>query len=138
MTTLDFPPSSKLLFFYGTLKLPHILQQVLSLKELPALYDATIRGYTVKMWGPYPALVNAADTEATERTVKGKAWILYEEGHLKRLEQYETENYRLAKVDIDVRLKDAPMKIISGYTFIWNSYPEELEDGSFDELNFSC
>ncbi|KAJ8088298.1 hypothetical protein PM082_022370 [Marasmius tenuissimus] len=103
MTTPDLSSSSKLFFFYGTLKLPHILQQVLSLEELPILYDATIRGYTIKMWGPYPALVNIADTEATEMTVKGKAWTLHEERHLKRLEQYETENYRLTKVDIDVR-----------------------------------
>ncbi|TCD63347.1 hypothetical protein EIP91_005648 [Steccherinum ochraceum] len=46
-----------LLFFYGTLSLPHILQRVLSLDSAPILLPATIEGYSVKMWGPYPALI---------------------------------------------------------------------------------
>lgn len=46
-----------LLFFYGTLSLPHILQRVLSLDSAPILLPATIEGYTLKMWGPYPALI---------------------------------------------------------------------------------
>ena len=134
MSTFNLSPFSKLLFFYGTLKIPHVLKEVLDLSEQPTLRDAIIHGYTIKMWGPYPALVKA---DASETTVRGKAWILDEEDHLKRLEQYETENYRLVKIDIDIVTEDAPTRTISGYTFIWNSYPEELQDGSFDDLKFS-
>jgi len=46
-----------LLFFYGTLSLPHILQQVLSLNETPILLPASITGFNIRMWGPFPALV---------------------------------------------------------------------------------
>lgn len=46
-----------LLFFYGTLSLPHVLQRVLGINQAPILLPASISGYTMKMWGPYPALV---------------------------------------------------------------------------------
>ncbi|THH27239.1 hypothetical protein EUX98_g6949 [Antrodiella citrinella] len=46
-----------LLFFYGTLSLPHVLQRVLGLNEAPILLPASIKGFSIKMWGPYPALI---------------------------------------------------------------------------------
>ncbi|KAL0566284.1 hypothetical protein V5O48_015732 [Marasmius crinis-equi] len=129
----DNDMTSKLLFFYGTLRLPHVLKEVLNLEETPTLLDASIRGFTLRMWGPYPALVRAEDT-ATATTIKGKTWSVHEERHLQRLVQYETENYRLAKVDIIME----DTSTTPGYTFVWNSYPEELEDGCFDESQFKA
>ena len=63
-----------LLFFYGTLSLPHILQRVLELDQTPVLLPASVTGYQLRMWGPYPALVklgysHSAQTSPTHGSV---------------------------------------------------------------------
>ncbi|KAL0574382.1 hypothetical protein V5O48_007583 [Marasmius crinis-equi] len=125
------PPGPKLMFFYGTLKLPHILKDVARLDATPTLRDGTIRGYKVKMWGPYPALVKATDEE--EVVTPGRAWMLHEDRHLQRLIFYETKNYRLEEVG--VYLDDASTPV-SGYTFVFNGHDRDLVDGVFDPAGF--
>ncbi|KAJ5840531.1 uncharacterized protein N7525_005719 [Penicillium rubens] len=53
------PIRDKYCFFYGTLMDPDILSKVLrSSKPLPIMRPARITGYEIKLWGPYPALVD--------------------------------------------------------------------------------
>ena len=52
----DFEPCT--FFLYGTLMDPAVLMVVAFLQELPALRDAYIDGYRLKMWnGIYPTLL---------------------------------------------------------------------------------
>ena len=132
------PPntSDHLLFVYGTLTLPHVLQKVLSLARIPVYQPASIRGYLVKMWGPYPALVPAegcqSEVQVTDkRPVEGTTFRV--SGlQLSRLVQYEGENYKLSAVTIYT--DDA---VHSGLTFLWSGYPEDLEEGVFDATRFA-
>lgn len=50
--------AKELYFFYGSLMFPRMLQHVLDLPELPELKPAHIVGLHMKVWGPYPALVD--------------------------------------------------------------------------------
>ncbi|KAH8094751.1 hypothetical protein BXZ70DRAFT_357158 [Cristinia sonorae] len=59
-----------LLFFYGTLSLPHVLQRVLGLYEAPMLLPASVSGFEVKMWGPYPALVRSGEGNLTKGSLR--------------------------------------------------------------------
>ncbi|RYP92700.1 hypothetical protein DL770_001213 [Monosporascus sp. CRB-9-2] len=116
-------------FFYGSLQDPGQIRRVCGLdaSALPpgALQPATIRGWRVKMWGPYPALVPAdADTE-----VRGVVWKCEIGAHVSRLCFYETDNYRLEFVDIK---KDDGEVIKDGRTFVHAGDPADLEEGSFD------
>lgn len=130
------PPHPWPVFFYGTLSLPHILQQILDLSEPPTYIDGSVYGWELKMWGPYPALV-LTNPYDIDRVTNAKVWMMPggEEGErmLKRLEQYETENYR--KVHCMIYFADGSDPQL-GYTFQWNSYPEELTDGTFDPSSF--
>ena len=45
-------------FFNGTLMDPKTLAEVLRLPIRPKCYPAKIVGYSCKLWGPYPALVD--------------------------------------------------------------------------------
>ncbi|RDB21812.1 hypothetical protein Hypma_010824 [Hypsizygus marmoreus] len=115
-----------LLFFYGTLTLPHFLKAILSLSDSPILTPAHITGFLLKMWGPYPALVPTRDSGDGDR-VNGWAYVVKTEHHLTRLKIYETENYKLAPCTVMLEGGEAK----DGWTFIWNGYPEELKDGTF-------
>lgn len=124
---------SHILFFYGTLTLPHVLTRVLSLLETPILQQATIVGYVMKMWGPYPALIPLNDSEAQTRghtRIEGKAFQVSEK-QLHLLTSYEGENYTLAPVTIFTgHIAN------SGYTYVWAGYFEDLTEGVFDASRF--
>lgn len=45
-------------FFYGTLMDPKTLAEALRLPMRPKIFPAKIIGYSCKLWGPYPALVD--------------------------------------------------------------------------------
>ncbi|CAL1710967.1 unnamed protein product [Somion occarium] len=132
----DFASSEsplRLLFFYGTLSLPHVLKRVLSLTNTPPLQSAFVFGYSVKMWGPYPALVQLkeSDDEATDKEpVEGKAFWASEE-QIRLLTQHEGENYALAPIAVHIG-----QTVTSGYTFVWCGYPEEVDEGAFDPSLF--
>jgi hypothetical protein len=113
-----------LMFFYGTLSLPHILESILHLSFTPIIKPARIRGYCIKMWGPCPALMKAtADDTLTYRM----AYEITEEKDLWRLKQYEGENYELVPCSVQFVGGCAT----AGWTYLWNGYPEELEEGVF-------
>jgi gamma-glutamylcyclotransferase (GGCT)/AIG2-like uncharacterized protein YtfP len=112
------------LFFYGTLSLPQVLQNVLSLPSLPPLNPARTRGFVMKMWGPYPAIVLSTDESSL---VYGAEFTVATVKHLQRLQNYEGENYKLVDCTIETSGVEK-----AGRTFMWTGYPEELRDGTFD------
>ncbi|KAF5355438.1 hypothetical protein D9758_006420 [Tetrapyrgos nigripes] len=120
------------LFVYGTLSLQHVLQKVLGLAHLPTFHEASIRGYVLKMWGPYPAFVESEPFNP-DVTVRGKAWVVQDDDQLVLLKLYEGDNYRLKEVEV---LIEGRSTAEPGYTFVWNSYIDELTEGVFDPSKF--
>ena len=74
-------------FFYGTLMDPSLLAEILSLSDKPTLCPAKIIGYTLKLWGQYPALVNGAPGQVVE----GMVYHVRKKGHPEKLAEYETK-----------------------------------------------
>jgi gamma-glutamylcyclotransferase (GGCT)/AIG2-like uncharacterized protein YtfP len=115
-----------LMFFYGSLMDPEVVQAVLNLPELPSTKPATIFGFRIKMWGIYPALI-----PSTSGQVAGFVWEVDSEEHFERLAAYETAAYTWveceAVLDEGTVCKDCR-------TFCWagNADSNELEDGCFD------
>lgn len=103
-------PPPTVWFFYGSLMDPSTLQSVLSLAERPTLRPANLPGYHLKMWGQYPALIDARPL----LTVPGMVFEAHNdrsEDVLAKLQAYEGGNYkcRLCSVEyvgeegVDVR-----------------------------------
>jgi gamma-glutamylcyclotransferase (GGCT)/AIG2-like uncharacterized protein YtfP len=122
-----------LMFFYGTLCLPHILKHILHLPSIPIMKPARIRGYRTKMWGPYPALLKAEGATANDTLIYGMVYKITEEQDLQRLKQYEGENYKLVPCPVQMQ-GESP---VGGWTFVWNGYPGELKEGSFELGSFA-
>lgn len=79
-------------FFYGTLMDPETLAQVLRISDSPPIMRrAKVIGYDIKLWGPYPALVDGRPL----RPVNGMAFEILSKTQLDRLVSYETEKYKL-------------------------------------------
>ena len=115
-------------FFYGSLMDDRKLTQVLRLNSPPVLRPASIIGYSIKMWGPYPTLVDGPPGNV----VSGMAYEVQKEDHEKRLAYYETNAYRCAACSIQPGTGGESE--ISGKTFVWAKGPddEDLSPGSFD------
>ncbi|KAI3394425.1 hypothetical protein diail_2675 [Diaporthe ilicicola] len=114
-----------LYFFYGSLMDPTHLQRVLGLKYRPRnLEPAEVIGYHIRMWGPYPALLDGPPGSV----VKGRAYEVEAGDDQDKLAHYETDNYKEHKCII--RLEGGGR--IFGTTFQWAGDVDELKDGSFD------
>lgn len=103
------------------------LKRVLHLDSLPVLLPASVVNYSIKLWGPYPALIDGP----TGNVVNGVVYEVQTEEHEKRLSYYETDAYRC--VSCLIQPGDGG-KQISGKTFVWADDPndEDLSVGSFD------
>lgn len=114
------------MFFYGSLMDPDILQTIAGLQEPPEIRRACINGFTVKMWGIYPALIPTGNG-----TVLGTTWEVTSEEQFRKLAAYETSAYTWCECEIE--LEDGNV-LLGCRTFCWAGHPEsrELEDGSFD------
>jgi hypothetical protein len=124
------PPPTGPYFFYGTLSHPPLLCQILNLDDEPHLRPAQIVGYECKLWGPYPALVDAGDPTGV---VHGFVYRVETEAHARRLAEYETGNYRAEPCR--VRFMDgegSAEEEEEGYTFKFVGDREELDEGRFD------
>lgn len=113
-------------FFYGTLSDPAMLQDVLGLETKPRLRPATILGYECKLWGQYPALL-----DAPEKVVHGAVYHVETEEHGERLASYETDNYQADPCHIEYIDGDQPVDGI-GYVFKFVGNARDLSDGDFD------
>lgn len=114
-------------FFYGTLTNEQVLTDVLCLKYPPVLRPASIAGYSMKMWGPYPTLVDGPP----ENVVNGMAYEVDKQEHEGRLADYETKAYRCATCLIKPA---SGGDHIVGKTFVWAKKPNDraLRPGNFD------
>ena len=114
-------------FFYGSLMDERKLTQVLRLGSPPVLRPASIVGYSIKMWGPYPALIDGPPGNV----VNGMAYEVQNEDHEKRLACYETDAYRCAPCFIK---PGAGGEGVFGKTFVWadDANDKDLSPGSFD------
>lgn len=120
------PPAGKY-FFYGTLQDPGILSEVLQLDYVPVLRRAQVIGYSLKLWGQYPALVDGPGGAV----VQGSIFEVSDEIAAAKLAHYETNAYRPRPCLIRVANGDKE-DIIGGYTFKYAGNPADLNDGAFD------
>lgn len=118
-------------FFYGSLMDPKQLQRVLGLRETPKdLRPAEIIGYHIRMWGPYPVLLDGPPGNV----VKGVAYEVEGGENKDKLAAYETANYteQLCLIQFGENKSVGFGEGTSGTTFIWAGDEGELKDGSFD------
>lgn len=111
-------------FFYGTLMDPSTLAGVLHLQHSPKLKPAKITGYSCKLWGPYPALMDGPPGAL----VHGMAYEMQSPKEQKLLEDYETEQYRNGYCIIELEGDQEVM----GRTFKWKGDNSLLKEGTFD------
>ncbi|KAJ0420571.1 hypothetical protein BJY00DRAFT_284098 [Aspergillus carlsbadensis] len=113
-------------FFYGTLSDPTFLCDVLHLDDTLQLRPAKIVGYECRLWGQYPALV---DADAESKTVSGYVYRVETQQHARRLAEYETGNYRAEPCRI---LYTDRGEQEDGYTFRFVGDRDDLSEGTFD------
>lgn len=101
------------------------LSGVLDLNHPPVLRPASIIGYSIKMWGPYPALVDGPPGNV----VNGMAYEIQKESHEGRLAYYETSAYKC--ISCFIKPASGGDQIV-GKTFVWAGNPGKLRPGSFD------
>lgn len=122
-----FAPPTGAYFFYGTLSDPSFLSEVLGLSEKPTLRPAKLVGYSLKLWGQYPALVDGP----TGATVEGMVYEVRSEKHGERLADYETKAYTAAPCRICFTDGKNPDEV-SGTTFKYMGNPLDISEGQFD------
>ncbi|CRG92800.1 hypothetical protein PISL3812_09867 [Talaromyces islandicus] len=113
-------------FFYGTLSDPSMLRDILGLQSEPKLRPAFILGYDCKLWGQYPALVDAPGSR-----VKGTVYNVQTVEHGERLAAYETNNYHARPCRIHYLDKEYPPQDL-GHTFMFVGNVQDLSEGEFD------
>ncbi|KAI3343420.1 hypothetical protein F4824DRAFT_7872 [Ustulina deusta] len=127
-------------FFYGSLQLRGVLQGVCNIPDstenegndaIVLREGASIQGWKIKMWGPYPALVPAAPDEG--KRVDGMAWLCEKPEHVARLCRYETGAYRMAYCDVSVPAADGHgvEVLANARTFVSTIDADELDEGKF-------
>lgn len=123
-TELPFKPCH--IFFYGSLMDAQVLQTVAKLANPPILRSGLVRGFKIKMWGVYPAVV-----PDEQGVVEGKVWHADNPSDLLCLQEYETGAYRLCDCDIEV---DGGHRLLGSKVFCWAGEADspELEEGLFD------
>ncbi|KAK8135501.1 hypothetical protein PG984_003441 [Apiospora sp. TS-2023a] len=114
-------------FFYGTLKDPRVLAEVLGVEQAPALRAAKIIGYSLTNWGDYKALVDGRPGEE----VVGVAGEISSAEDEHKLAYYETSAYRLAPVRIFFTDGQEPSQL-SGKSFKYAGDAVALQEGRFD------
>lgn len=113
-------------FFYGTLTDPSMIREILGLETEPELRPARLSGYKCKLWGQYPALLDAPDS-----VVEGAVYHVQTVEHGERLAAYETKNYKVGPCRIRYTDGKEPADNV-GYTFKFKGDQTDLSDGIFD------
>lgn len=89
-------------FFYGSLMDERKLTEVLRLTHPPVLRPASIVGYSIKMWGPYPTLVDGPPGNV----VNGMTYEVQNEANEGRLAYYETKAYKCTTCLLSLRREE--------------------------------
>ncbi|KAK8002426.1 hypothetical protein PG989_002145 [Apiospora arundinis] len=123
------PPQYKPIhyFFYGTLKDPRMLAEVLGVDEAPTLRPAKIIGYRLTNWGDYKALIDGKSGEE----VLGVACEITTPEDEHKLAYYETNAYCLAPCLVDFTDGQEPVQV-SANTFMYAGDEVALQEGRFD------
>ncbi|KAL4779074.1 hypothetical protein BJX76DRAFT_362125 [Aspergillus varians] len=124
--TDPFPAPTGPYFFYGTLSDPAMLRDILRLETEPVLRPASLTGYECKLWGQYPALLDAKGS-----VVHGFVYRVQAEEHGGRLAGYETDNYRAEPCQIQYTDGNQPRED-SGFVFKFVGNTKDLSEGAFD------
>ncbi|KAI3337544.1 hypothetical protein HD806DRAFT_518363 [Xylariaceae sp. AK1471] len=131
-------------FFYGSLQILSVLEAVCGVSSseegeenrIVLRENASIKGWKLKKWGPYPALVPADNTndegEGEGHVVRGVAWCCDKPEYVARICGYETGAYRMAYCEVSFPTDDKLKIIRDARTFVWARDTKELEDGVFD------
>ncbi|KAK8002083.1 hypothetical protein PG991_014305 [Apiospora marii] len=114
-------------FFYGTLKDPRALAEVLGVEQAPVLRPAKVIGYSLTKWGDYKALVDGKPGEE----VVGVAGEITSAEDEHKLAYYETSAYCLAPCRIFF-VDDQEPSQLSGKTFMYAGDAVALREGRFD------
>jgi gamma-glutamylcyclotransferase (GGCT)/AIG2-like uncharacterized protein YtfP len=114
-------------FCYGTLMDPSLLSDILGLADKPKLRSAKLVGYSLMLWGQYPALVD----DSTEAVVEGMVYDVEHKKHAQRLIEYETQMYRPSLCLIRFTDGEEPAEV-TGTTFKYVGNPADLNEGHFD------
>ncbi|KAJ5822485.1 hypothetical protein N7447_004825 [Penicillium robsamsonii] len=69
------PPYLIYHFFYGTLAVPSLLQQIIYLPDKQKVRKANVIGYTIAEWGDYPAIIEGHPYQE----IDGYAYIVQSE-----------------------------------------------------------
>jgi gamma-glutamylcyclotransferase (GGCT)/AIG2-like uncharacterized protein YtfP len=118
------------MFFYGSLMDPEVLQSVLGLGYLPSVAKGTAVGFSMKMWGIYPALIPSEGGR-----ISGTVWKVESESHFLRLQEYETGAYSWCLCNVELEGGE----VLHGCrTFCWagDVHSRDLEEGIFDLLRY--
>ena len=126
-TTDPFASPTGLYFFYGSLMDPYHISKILGLSEKPILRQAYLVGYSLRMWGVYPALVDGP----TGAVVDGMVCDIQTVQHADRLAEYETSAYRPVACQIHFS-EGKEHREKSGTTFKYIGNPIDLNEGKFD------
>jgi gamma-glutamylcyclotransferase (GGCT)/AIG2-like uncharacterized protein YtfP len=105
-------------FFYGSLKDPKFLAEVVEIDEELEVIEAEAEGKCLKYFGSYPVLCSGLDT------VAGVIWHVPNAEVVQRLRDYESNAY--CERPAAVRLKDG--QILNANAFFWNGDEEDLLD----------
>ncbi|KAI0506785.1 hypothetical protein F5B22DRAFT_650432 [Xylaria bambusicola] len=120
-------------FFYGSLQIPEVINCVCALPEdsLVLRTDASLKGWKVRMWGAFPALVPACEDDDP---VKGVAWLCEHPEQVARLCEYETDAYRMAYCSVTLPREDGEGdEVVEDMrTFVSTLEPDQLAPGEFD------
>ncbi|KAL2869892.1 gamma-glutamylcyclotransferase family protein [Aspergillus lucknowensis] len=115
-------------FFYGTLADPSMLREILGLESEASLRlrPAKIIGYECKLWGQYPALVDAPGS-----IVEGVVYGVQTPQHGVKLAEYETGHYRAEPCRIVYTDANGPEQDL-GYTLKFVGDERDLSEGTSD------
>jgi hypothetical protein len=116
-----FEPRTGPYFFYGT------LAEILNLDHEPILRPANVVGYTCKLWGQYPAIIDGE----IDAIVSGAAYTVESVEDARKLASYETENYETNACKINYTDGKQP-ETQHGWLFMFAGNPSGLDTGTFD------
>jgi gamma-glutamylcyclotransferase (GGCT)/AIG2-like uncharacterized protein YtfP len=120
-------PRFGLYFYYGTLIDPCLLLEKLILLSKLRVRPAKVCGYSLKLCGQYPALVDGP----FGLVVKGMVYIVEHDGHAERLAEYETKACRPSPCLICFTDNEVPREA-SGTTLKYVENPVDISKGMFD------
>ena len=125
-------------FFYGRLCDPQLWTGQLNFDTAPKFVEAEVRGFTLKMWGHYKALIAADEPDEESNIVKGYLYMVESEEALDKIAAYETDNYGVRLCDIyygdGQRLEGCTFGFWGDLSHLKTVEEYELEQRAYEEL----